>query len=80
MVEEATQSSLLAFEEISKGYSDTLEKSEQIVKATDQQTNDLKGVVDKINEVVVVAEETAAGTEETASSSAELSAGMEALS
>ncbi|MGL1888367.1 MAG: methyl-accepting chemotaxis protein [Reichenbachiella sp.] len=75
--EQATNHSLSAFEEISSYYSKTLEKSEQIVYKTKEQTNDIGEVVNIINGVVVIAEETAAGTEETASSSSELSTGMD---
>lgn len=74
--EEATRHSLTAFEEISNYYAATLEKSEQILTATKQQTKDIGNVVDIIGSVVVIAEETAAGTEQTASSSSELSSGM----
>lgn len=74
--EAATKHSLTAFEEISKYYAETLEKSEKILGATKQQTHDIGNVVDIINGVVVIAEETAAGTEEVASSSTQLSAGM----
>ena len=74
--EEATAHTKEAFEEITKFYSETLDKSEQILKATKQQTEDIGNVVNIINGVVVIAEETAAGTEETASSSSQLSLGM----
>lgn len=73
---EATLHSMKAFKEISAFYDETLHKSEQIVEATKQQTADIGNVVRIIGSVVVIAEETAAGTEQTASSSSELSAGM----
>ncbi len=74
--EQATEQSKKAFVEISKYYSETLALSEQILTATKQQTSDIGDVVNIINGVVVIAEETAAGTEETAASSNQLSAGM----
>ena len=74
--EEATSHSLATFEEINQYYQETLEKSEMIVSATKQQTSDIRNVVNIISGVVVISEQTAAGTEETASSSSELSAGM----
>jgi len=73
---QATTYSLTAFKEISNFYDETLHKSEQILAATKQQTSDIGNVVQTISNVVVIAEETAAGTEQTASSSSELSAGM----
>lgn len=73
---EATRRTLANFEEISKYYGEALEKSEHIVSATREQTNHIGHVVKIMNNVVVIAEETAAGTEETATSSAQLSAGM----
>ncbi|MFY0626545.1 MAG: hypothetical protein JXR07_09630 [Reichenbachiella sp.] len=74
--EKSTEETLKTFEEISSFYAETLEKSEKIVEATKQQSSDISNVVNIINGVVVIAEETAAGTEQTASSSSELSAGM----
>ncbi|MEM9324267.1 MAG: two-component regulator propeller domain-containing protein [Bacteroidota bacterium] len=72
----ATSQSLGTFEEISHYYDETVEKSEQIVQATLQQTEEISNIVNLISNIVVIAEETAAGTSQTASSSAELSAGM----
>jgi len=72
----ATTDSMSAFEEISKYYDDTLQLSEQIVVATKQQTKDIGNILNIISGVVVIAEETAAGSEQTASSSSELSTGM----
>ncbi|WP_158233277.1 two-component regulator propeller domain-containing protein [Reichenbachiella sp. 5M10] len=74
---ETTKLSLSAFEQISEGYSEILDKSDRIVAATGQQTVDLRNIVGLINEIVVIAEQTASGTEQTASSATELSAGME---
>ncbi|MGL1887631.1 MAG: methyl-accepting chemotaxis protein [Reichenbachiella sp.] len=74
--EESTTQSMSTFESITKYYDDALQRSEQILTATKQQTNDIDNVLGIINGVVVIAEETAAATEETASSSEELSVGM----
>ena len=73
----ATKTSLRAFQSISTKYGDTLNQSDQILKATEQQSEDVSNIVDLMNSIVVIAEETAAGTEQVASSSAELAVGME---
>ena len=75
--EQTTSQSLTTFQEIYKYYQETLDKSESIALATKKQTEDISNVVNIISGVVVISEETAAGTEQTASSSAELSAGMQ---
>ncbi|WP_421879955.1 methyl-accepting chemotaxis protein [Marinoscillum sp.] len=75
--EEATKSSLSAFQSISGKYHKTLSQSDDILKATNQQTADIGNIVDLMASIVVIAEETAAGTEQVASSSTELAAGME---
>lgn len=74
--EEATQYSLSTFKEIADYYAETLKKSEQILEKTIKQKEDVGTVVNIVNDVVVIAEETAAGTEEIASSSSQLSVGM----
>jgi len=74
--EEASRNASASFEDLATSYSQTLQLSEGIVKATSQQTEDLRKVVGLMESVVVIAEETASGTEEVASSSSELSAGM----
>ncbi|MEQ9302648.1 MAG: hypothetical protein RJQ14_01930, partial [Marinoscillum sp.] len=53
-----------------------LRLSERIVGATRQQTQDVSKVVELMEGVVVISEQTASGTEEIASSSSELSSGM----
>lgn len=73
---EAATSSLTTFESITEFYDESLKKSEQIVSSTKRQTEDVDDVFKSIGNVVIIAEETAAGTEQTASSSTELSAGM----
>lgn len=65
-----------AFADLAVSYSQTLNLSEQIVEATNQQTNDVSNVVGAMEGVAVISEQTAAGTEEVAASSSELSAGM----
>ena len=74
---EASKVSLSAFQAISSKYTETLSKSDGILNATKQQTEDISDIVNLISSIVVIAEETAAGTEQIASSSAELAAGME---
>lgn len=74
--EEAASESMVTFESISKYYSDSLEKSEEIVKSTRDQTTSVDDVFKSIGNVVIISEETAAGTEQTAASSHELSSGM----
>lgn len=74
---QATQFSLEAFTEITQGYEDTLHKSEQIMKATNQQTSDLTNAVNVISDIVLIAEETASSTQNTESSSSQLSLGMQ---
>ncbi len=54
-----------------------LEISEEILNATQNQILDINNVVNITEGIVVIAEETAAGTEQIASSAAELSTGME---
>ena len=73
---QATEQSLGAFEEIARYYDETLAKSEEIVKASARQTDEISDIVGLIGNIVVIAEQTAAGTSEASSSSSELSAGM----
>ncbi|MGL1887771.1 MAG: methyl-accepting chemotaxis protein [Reichenbachiella sp.] len=75
--EQASNKTLITFGEISEHYAETLHKSEQIVNKTATQTDDIQNIVNIMQTVVVIAEQTAAGTEEMASSSTELSTGME---
>ncbi|UXP32720.1 methyl-accepting chemotaxis protein [Reichenbachiella agarivorans] len=74
--EEASQRTLTTFKEIAKYYIQTLGKSEMIVHATEKQTSDVENVVNILRGLVVIAEQTAAGTDEVASSATELSSGM----
>lgn len=74
--EEATNFSATAFKDISTSYTNTYELSERIVDATKQQSNQISEIVNIMESVVVIAEQTAAGTEEISSSASELSTGM----
>ncbi|MFY0600018.1 MAG: hypothetical protein JXR03_10130 [Cyclobacteriaceae bacterium] len=74
--DDASRESLLAFQKIADQYQETLVKSEQIVIRVNQQTADVKNVVDISRGIVVISEQTAAGTEEVASSANELASGM----
>ncbi|MCV9389265.1 methyl-accepting chemotaxis protein [Reichenbachiella ulvae] len=74
---DSTQKASLAFEEITTSYAETLEMSRKILDSTKQQASDLGRIVETTEGVVVIAEETAAGTEELASSASQLSVGME---
>ncbi len=75
-INKATIESKTAFEEMFNFSNETLMKSELIAKAGGFQKDNIHNVVKIINGVVVIAEETAAGTEQTATASSELSSGM----
>ena len=74
--ESAAQVGIKTLEEIVKSYNDTYEMSEEIVDATTKQTDQIVEVVNMMESLAVIAEETAAGTEQIATSSSELSTGM----
>ncbi|MGL1886007.1 MAG: methyl-accepting chemotaxis protein [Reichenbachiella sp.] len=74
--EEVSKDASKAFKEISETYATTLTLSQQIVDSTERQSEDISHALSSTEGVVVIAEETAAGTEEVASSSAQLSVGM----
>ncbi|MFT4736729.1 MAG: methyl-accepting chemotaxis protein/ligand-binding sensor domain-containing protein [Cyclobacteriaceae bacterium] len=65
-----------SFGKLATNYDQTLNLSRNIVKGAEQQTTDISKVVKEMEAVVVVAEETAAGTEQIATSAAEMSSGM----
>ena len=67
------------FNEIEESSTHTLNHSEDILKATTTQKENVSKVVSISESVVVIAEETAAGTEQTASAVAELSSGMKSF-
>jgi len=73
----ATKEAENIFQEISTSSEETLEMSRSIQDASGEQKASIDIVVKNIEQIVVVAEETAAGTEEIATSSASLDSGME---
>ncbi len=73
----ATKEAENIFAEISESSQDTLEMSKAIKEASGKQKSSIDTVVKNIEQIVVVAEETAAGTEEIATSSSSLDKGME---
>lgn len=73
---EASNEAADVFNEIAASSASTLSYSEEIVTASKGQTDSLAKVVQITESIVVIAEQTAAGTEEMASSATELSAGM----
>ena len=74
--EAASQDGTAAFEEMSNSYAQTLSLSQRIVDATNRQTSEVHSVMQITEGVVVIAEETATGTEEVAASASQLSSGM----
>lgn len=74
--EQTSRSAAEVFNEIYHTSNDTLSHSEDILNATKQQIKDINNVVAITESIVVIAEETAAGTEQVASSATELSTGM----
>lgn len=73
----ATKSAESIFEEIAESSEETLQMSKSIKEASGAQKGSIDTVVKNIEQIVVVAEETAAGTEEIATSSTSLDSGME---
>lgn len=73
----ATKDAESIFEEIAESSTETLNFSGAIKDATVKQKVSLNTVAKNIEQIVVVAEETAAGTEEIATSSQELNNGMQ---
>ncbi len=74
---DASREASRVFEEMAASSNQTLEQSKIILEATQSQNNSVTRMVSITESIVVVAEETAAGTEQIASSATELSAGME---
>lgn len=64
------------FNSISDGSKQSLNLSEDVLQTTKSQTKSISNVVSNVESVVVIAEQTAAGTEEITSSANELSSGM----
>ncbi len=65
-----------AFHQIADSTSETLGISKSILKAAETQVGHIREILDLTENVVVISEETATGSEEIASSTAQLSAGM----
>lgn len=76
----ATTDAEKIFSEIVSSSEITFEHSEEIKETTNGQREAIEAVVKNIEQIVVVAEETAAGTQQIASSSQELNAGMVEIS
>jgi methyl-accepting chemotaxis protein len=74
--EQASKDASEVFKEIADSSTKTFNYSEEILQATRLQVKDINEVVTITENVVVIAEETAAGTEQVASSATELSSGM----
>ena len=64
------------FQEISKSTEETYGASKEIQLATVSQKESIGSVVKNIEQIVVVSEETAAGTQQVASSSQQMNGGM----
>ncbi|WP_436517111.1 methyl-accepting chemotaxis protein [Ekhidna sp. To15] len=62
-----------SFSEILKSYNTTFDISNDIVKSTQKQTQDVKQIVSLIEQIVVISEETAAGSEQAATSAKHVS-------
>ena len=65
-----------AFHNLSSSYKETLDEAIQISEATNTQSEDLTEIVSNIRNIVVIAEESAAGTDQIAASCEELAGGM----
>lgn len=74
--EQASKDASEVFREIAETSDKTFSHSQEILQATKLQVKDINAVVTITENVVVIAEETAAGTEQVASSATELSSGM----
>jgi methyl-accepting chemotaxis protein len=72
----ASKEAETVFQSIEKSSIETLDLSKEIVDATATQKEAINSTVKNIEKIVVVAEETASGTEQVASSGKELSQGM----
>ena len=74
--EQASKEASEVFKEIAETSDKTFSHSQEILQATKLQVQDINAMVTITENVVVIAEETAAGTEQVASSATELSSGM----
>lgn len=75
--EKASQEASGAFQEISSATDQTLQVAREIYEANLAQKKDIQAIVGITESVVVIAEETATGTEEVSSSASQLAAGMD---
>lgn len=73
---EASREAAEVFVDMTKSSSKTLSYSEEIQRSSQEQSDKIMSVVNITESIVVIAEQTSAGTEEVASSASELSAGM----
>lgn len=76
----ATDRAQTAFQLINETSADTLNRAKEILKATQEQREDINVVVKNIEKIVVVSEETATGTQEIAGSSQDLNVSMNDIS
>ncbi|MFY0627453.1 MAG: methyl-accepting chemotaxis protein [Reichenbachiella sp.] len=74
--EEASREGNQAFSAITESYKETLNLSQKIVEDTNEQASKIRDILTEVEAVVIIAEETAAGTEQSAAYSIELSKGM----
>ena len=75
--DQITRSTLAVFAAIANAATNNYELSEEILKSTESQKVDIQAIVRNTESIVVIAEQTAAGTEEAASSATDMSRGME---
>ena len=71
-----SKNALEVFEEVAKFSSDTLDQSQMIQEASNKQAEQIREVVNITESIVIIAEQTSAGTEEIATSTMQLAKGM----
>ncbi len=74
---EASNNAQSVFKEIERASTETLGFSETILESSESQSNGITSVVKITEDIVVIAEQAATGTEEISSSASELATGME---
>ena len=74
--DKASREASEAFQGITTATDETLKEVQKISEATTSQKSDIKEIVGLTESMVVIAEQTAAGTEEVATSASELASGM----
>lgn len=72
----ASKEASAVFEGIAEASTNTLNYSEEILKATQEQSEKISHVVSNTESIVVIAEQTSVGADQAAASAAELSSGM----